>query len=312
MQDEYIWNAKRWLAGFNANIRRRAIYNMEVYRTTLEAAMQGFYFLEDGTKVELKSNPKMAFRTKMYRLELPLTAPRFKDRSLVRVLASDCLAAAKKLVEADLGRVAVLNMASDHNPGGGVKNGSGAQEEYLFRCSDYYKSLYQYVPYGKQYGVERKGLFGYPLEANYGGIYSPGVTVFRGTQEEGYPFLAKAWQVDMLAVPGVNTPLTEKDAQGKEWIVGKDLEKTRNKLETILRIAMDNDVDILVLGAIGCGAYHNPPEHIALLFKELLTSEEYKCAFKQVVFAIKQDHNSAKVVGNKTLCEVFKEVLAGI
>ena len=40
-------------------------------------------------------------------------------------------------------RVGVLNFASATNPGGGVKNGSSAQEECLCRCSNLYPMLNQ-------------------------------------------------------------------------------------------------------------------------------------------------------------------------
>ena len=39
--------------------------------------------------------------------------------------------------------IAVLNFASATNPGGGVKNGSSAQEESLCRCSTLYPTLDQ-------------------------------------------------------------------------------------------------------------------------------------------------------------------------
>lgn len=205
-----IWNDKEWLAGFNKSKVSRSIHNIMVYQSTVAAVKQGYYYLEDGTRVELSLSPDLASKTVMYATKLPVRPSRFEGEALVRVVASDCLEAARRLVEAGVGRVAVLNMASSRNPGGGVSNGSGAQEEYLFRCSDYFRSLYQYVDYGHDYGVERNREQSYPLDANYGGVYSKDVTVIRGPQEEGYPFIAEPWRVDMLAVAGVNWSYVKK------------------------------------------------------------------------------------------------------
>ena len=55
---------------------------------------------------------------------------------------------------------------------------------------------------------------------------------------------------------------------------------------------MKHGHDSLVLSAFGCGAFQNPPDHIARLFKEVI--EDYKGHFKMVAFAILDDHNANK------------------
>lgn len=52
-----------------------------------------------------------------------------------------------------------------------------------------------------------------------------------------------------------------------------------------MSIAVDNGHDAIVLSALGCGAYGNPPEHMARLFKEVI-SKEFDRAFKHISFAI--------------------------
>ena len=49
---------------------------------------------------------------------------------------------------------------------------------------------------------------------------------------------------------------------------------------------MENRVEALILGAYGCGAFHNPPDVVAQAFRWVLTQKRYSCAFKVVVFAL--------------------------
>lgn len=51
--------------------------------------------------------------------------------------------------------------------------------------------------------------------------------------------------------------------------------------------AMANEVDILILGAFGCGAFHNNPRLMSRAFADLLLREKYAAFFRRVFFAIK-------------------------
>ena len=68
----------------------------------------------------------------------------------------------------------------------------------------------------------------------------------------------------------------------------------RDKIGTILRIAGHHDHDALVLGAFGCGAFRNPPTHVAELFAEVFEEDEFAGRFWLIVFAILDDHNTRK------------------
>lgn len=312
------WNAEQWLTEFHQPNCDYRMLRRQVYAYTVQAVRQGSYEIlqtdpeTNETKLQtitLPLDPDIAKNTKMYRTEQQPTIQKRYEKTEFKVLAQDCLATAKQFVEqieekGSNEKVAVLNMASRSNPGGGVYGGAGAQEEYCFRCSDYFRSLYQYVDYGPDYGVDRSAE-SYPMDRNFGGVWSPNVTIFRGTEEEGYPFLEKPWKVNFIAVAGVNRPDTVRLQDGLEWMPPPMVAATRNKLRTILNIAIDNEVDILVLGAIGCGAFHNPPHHVALLFKEIFAEPAYAHAFKKVVFAIKRDHNSR----NTELARIFEEII---
>lgn len=84
------------------------------------------------------------------------------------VINSDCLEEGIKLLDAGY-NPAILNMANRQNPGGGVRNGAGAQEETIFRRTNIFRSLYQFTAYAEQYGIH-KSPYQYPMDRNFGGI----------------------------------------------------------------------------------------------------------------------------------------------
>ena len=133
----------------------------------------------------------------------PVRADVFKSTLVVN---KDCLAFAHELHTQDsTDDLCVLNMASARNPGGGVYNGAGAQEEYLFRCSDYFRFLFQYADpksfdCEKEYGIPHHSTHTYPLKKNFGGVYSHGVTIFRDVEAKGYALLDQPWQANFVAV----------------------------------------------------------------------------------------------------------------
>lgn len=52
----------------------------------------------------------------------------------------------------------------------------------------------------------------------------------------------------------------------------------------MLSVAASKGVDILVLGAFGCGAFRNNPEIVSMAYKTAL--EQFEGAFEKVKFAI--------------------------
>jgi uncharacterized protein (TIGR02452 family) len=203
--------------------------------------------------------------------------PRYETE--IKVINNDCLYEAKNMIENGL-KPAVLNMASFHTPGGGVINGSAAQEENLFRRTNLFKSLYQFHHVGDIYGIEQKDER-YPLEMNYGGIYTPKVIVFRGSDDVDYQLMEEPFYVDIITLPAVKNPKME-DGKIVPWAETV----IKNKIKQIFNIALENGNDSLVLSAFGCGAYGTPPEQMAKFFADVLASERYQGLFKVIHFAI--------------------------
>ena len=302
MWDSSLWAQQFKEASDSKDSFRLHMLRTDVFHSTLQIVGRGCYHAQSGEVVRLDVNNDIALQSKFYSAEINTHGLRGSFDTRIYAVNDDCLAYARRLVETD-SDVCVLNMANRRNPGGGVLNGAGAQEEYLFRCTDYYRSLYQYIDYSGMYGIMRAP-HSYPLDRNYGGIFSPSVTVFRGLEEEGYPLLSQPWKVNMVAVPAVSNPRCI-SIEGVIRIAPDLISGVKNKMRTVLRIAAINGQKTLVLGALGCGAFRNPPLHTAELFKEVIGEPEFAGVFRRICFVIKEDHNSRGEGNFKPFAQVF-------
>lgn len=216
------------------------------------------------------------------------------------VVNNDCLVVGKQMQDEGL-NPAVLNMASAYRPGGGVLNGARAQEECIFRRSNLFMSLYLFDRQMYDLVIEPNmdGMYelsfiqqGYPMDENFGGIYSADVTVFKDGK---YEWLHNPYQTAFVSVAAMNVNRALR--QGENILVDGRLSDravaiTKNKIRTIYRIGILHGHDSLVLGAWGCGAFGNPPEQMAHLFIDVLNEDEFRGRYKDIRFAIIEDHNS--------------------
>ena len=160
----------------------------------------------------------------------------------------------------------MLNMASARNPGGPNKCITGAQEEDISRRSN----LHLYLD-RKFYPIDGcEVLISKNVE-----IYSKGL---RGRYEE-YP---EAKHIDIVSCAGVRNHLPGIRLEpSSEYLL-------RGKLETLFQAALSAGYKDLVLSAIGCGAFRCPPEHVSLIFKDLI--KKYDGCFENIIFAIYDDN----------------------
>lgn len=260
---------------------------IRTFHNTVQIANSGFYLTEEGkiVKFPVHNGNKSAFYENEFNVN---NIPSLNKETIIEVSEKDCLKEAVRLKREGY-NPAVLNMANRRNPGGGVLHGSRAQEESIFRRTDLFKSLYQYSPYAGIFGV-RKDEKQYPLDRNFGGIYSPYVIYFRDSERNGCRLLNTPEYISVITVAAMNRP----ELTSSMEICSNLVEGVKNKMRTIFRIALRHRHDSLVLGAWGCGAFRNPPKHIASLFHEVLNETEFKNKFRKIVFAIIEDHNSRK------------------
>ena len=198
------WDAKQWkedferYSGKSTSQNARSIIRFmrqEAFLHTVYVVRKGSYISENGKQIQFPDSTKTTRQTRLYaeKLSAPKSA---SGRTVVRVENIDCLVAAQRWKEKGY-RTAVLNMASRQNPGGGVYAGAGAQEENLFQRTNLFQSTYRYAPYAEVYGVKMI-CRGYPLDRNFGGVFSPDVTVFRGLEKDGYPLLDEPFSFERI------------------------------------------------------------------------------------------------------------------
>lgn len=249
---------------------RNALINC--FQDTLRTCEQG----------ELKSfTKKAAISTKVYKENFHCKSGVIQEGSTsvhISVVKGTSFATAKEYV--GQGKIGVLNFANPHNPGGGVVNGAMAQEECLCRSSNLYPCLLtpqaknDYYDYNKQI---TNTFFSDRI------VYTDSVTVFKTDDEIPVLMTENEWfDVSVLtcAAPYIAKRKYTNKAALKEIF--------KNRIKNIFSVAIDNNIEILILGAFGCGAFKNPPEIVATAFKETINENMNVLGnLKQIVFTIK-------------------------
>lgn len=263
------------------NDRRQQL--MEVFEDT-----QQFYTEDPTLKAAVKHSRE---NTKLYNAdEYPELTTYNSDRSgVIRVTKHKTFEAAMELhKEFPQKKIVVLNFASATTPGGGVKNGSSAQEESLCRCSTLYAALNTRQMWQGYYDVNRAMHDVLHTDAC---IYSPDIVICK--TDESIPKRMKSEDfvtVDVISCAAPN--LRNEPANIHNPETGKRVRIEPKKLyelhlsraKHILHIAAANGADNIVLGAFGCGAFQNDPNTVAKAYSDAL--KEYARRFDIIEFAI--------------------------
>nr|MDO8114840.1 TIGR02452 family protein [Candidatus Sigynarchaeota archaeon] len=151
-------------------------WRIDVMKETMAIVRVGTYSMPDGKIIALPVDGMKndVFNDIMFpeSNRLAVDGKKFGEASArICVVDADCLDAALALKAQGYNPV-VLNMASWTHPGGGYLSGAGAQEESLFRRTNYFQHLVN------PDRLPRKNTLKYPIP-EYGAIYSPDVIVFR-------------------------------------------------------------------------------------------------------------------------------------
>lgn len=186
-------------------------------------------------------------------------------------------------------KVCVLNFASATNAGGGVKNGSSAQEESLCRCSTLYPCISSSGVVSEFHDKHRDMLKNGDIDATYNDdcIYTPDVTVFKSDTNSPMLLSKVDWyKVDVISCAAPNLRKNPSNRMnpnsGSKQIVLKPSELLNLHMKRISRvvdIAKSNGIEVLILGA-----FENSPQVVAEAMARVL--KENLKYFKVIEFAV--------------------------
>jgi uncharacterized protein (TIGR02452 family) len=292
------WNREYAQERATAGPRPGQLLRQAVYKSNSEIFIAGGYVTEAGNQVVIPVDDPMLESTKVYSAMFDVNGISEKCSAVsTSVINGDCLEVARELQKEGY-NPAVMNLADAYTACGWYKRGSKAQEEALCRATTLSRSLFQFfIPksgkknrYVEEANVSLKDI-AYPMDINFGGIYSPGVTVFRNTYDL-YSLMeaCDTYKVGIISVAALD--FNEKHGKNLEYksddggFTLQGLEIMKNKIRTIYRIALSNGHDSLVAGAFGCGAFRLPCDKVSQLFKEIMEEEEFRNKFRKITFAI--------------------------
>ncbi|KAF9169628.1 hypothetical protein BGX21_010443 [Mortierella sp. AD011] len=221
---------------------------------------------------------------------------------IINVVNADSLDEALKLKRQGYKPV-VLDMANREFPGGDYKSDGTTQEASLFRRTNLHQCL----------DTEPRRSEFYPIPSQ-GAIYCPNMVVMRKSTQYDEEFMERPEWMSFLAVaPLRNPPLVPNEAN--EMILGeRAVIITKKKIQHMFRVALDNGHDAIVLSAFGCGRLHNPPESVAMIFKEIIHTNymggvKKGRTFSVITFAITDYKSRDSQVDDSYNYDTFKRVM---
>ena len=272
---------------YDPAVAERKQKNRDIFAETMQICRNGLYTAPSGAEVKLPGIGDVLKASVFYQNPPRVDNVPTVGTAICDAVNEDCIETARKLVKEGY-RPIMLNMANRRTPGGGVINGARAQEESLFRQSDLCVSLYQFDEYHASLLGLPLGNGRYPMDRNTGGIYSGRVTFFRTSSRNGDALVETPFECAVVSVAAINRPDLTSDGR----LVDLAVRATKSKIRSMLRIGLLHGHDAIVLGAWGCGAFCNPPGHMAQLFHEVLREAEFADKYRVVRFAVIEDQNS--------------------
>lgn len=120
-------------------------------------------------------------------------------------------------------------------------------------------------------------------------IYTPEVPFFRNDDGE---LLEHSYVMNVITSPAVNVGAIKVNRPHEMEQVHETM---LARMDKVLTVFVEHNVQHLLLGAWGCGVFQNKAEDVAGYFKHYLgTGGKYEKAFKTIVFAVLDRNEDGK------------------
>mmetsp|Transcript_44611 Transcript_44611/g.87390 ORF Transcript_44611/g.87390 Transcript_44611/m.87390 type:complete len:600 (-) Transcript_44611:42-1841(-) len=256
---------RRLIDGDKDNFRPHELHNQKVLRSTLEWFSEpgNFEMSETFARSNVSNWKKLVSEEK-------------KNSSKVEVLAADWGDAVFDATKRNGVIYAALNMADAYTPGGGYVEGSAAQEENMFRRTNCHFFIDHTV---MQQNERYHQGFSDLINAKNGMVYLDTQRVrvcVRGNEASGYRWLPSGEVFPFFELRAAADNLRGGGAFNRE--------SSARKIEAQFKTLVHCGVRHVVLSAFGCGAFKNPPEEIATLYRDAVLRHHH--SFDHIVFAV--------------------------
>ncbi len=283
-------------------------YLAGIMQDTLQTLQAGYYINSQGKKISLNFQPSIDSLS-LEKHDGGNSARKGNFQTTLFLDNMDCLTVTRDLAERGLNPI-VLDAASDDHFGGGYKTGAAAQEENMCRRSGLCFAV------DPTQSKQKKDFYPLSKHGEHAGLYVSNVPVFRGEEAEGYPYLDTPFETAVAVMAAYNfnaqhnSPLKLNfNQQTNEYYIPEpQATETKNKLRTVLHMAVQKGHESIVLMPLGCGAFHNPPKHVSGMLMDLIT-EEFPNSFKEIHISIIDDHNTGKAHNPNGNYAVFKTTI---
>ena len=220
------------------------------------------------------------------RASLPTPLPMLKGACTVHVLPGDWGQVTLEMTQRYGVIFASLNMANAYGPGGGYTHGMVAQEENMFRRTDCHFSLERNLMDGDRedgrslYSAEMTLL----ISGGKGRVYldkaRPRVCI-RGPEDSSRDDLGYPWLADDEVFPFYELRAAAVDLRGDQAF---DADEASRRVAAQLDTLIEDGVRHAVLSAFGCGAFLNPADQVARIYRQELLKRATQ--FDVIAFAI--------------------------
>lgn len=209
-------------------------------------------------------------------------------RTKIHIWEESSEIALTKLIEKSISpdKICVPNFANAHHIGGGFEIGvTDAQEEHVTTFGDHLGVLYQL---GSK-GADGRMQYDHGFHLPPGGGIMHKVTYFHKNAP------THTWSNTVAFADFRNCENSEYDDFASDIPTStrspssRYMDRIKLDIRGFLRNAKQHDIEYVITGASGCGAFQHPPKAEAQAWKQVLKEPEFKGQFKEVIFSILPD-----------------------